>query len=138
MQRRLPSCDRVCFPRGLVGCCFFPRRERFSLVHFKWKAKDPNIYVVRIHHFPKSRTEGEGKGWAWGRIVRDNQICILVRAFFKGHTSIPWIQISMEKSLSKQFCRASPPASHLVRQTRWLCRGLCVKGYFTPCPLTNG
>lgn len=38
----------------------------------------------------------------------NNQICILVN-LFKGHTSILWIQISMEKAYQSHFAH---PASH--------------------------
>lgn len=51
-------------------------------------------------------------------ITGNNQICILV-SLFKGHTSIPWIQISMEKAYQSNFAQPSsyPPNQTGMKQT---------------------
>ncbi len=51
-------------------------------------------------------------------ITGNNQICILL-SLFKGHTSIPWIQISMEKAYQSNFAQLSshPPDRTGMKQT---------------------
>ena len=82
---------------------------------------------------PRNGTRARGRG---PPVSRETIKCVFSYSsqtfFFKGHTSIPWIQISMEKAYQSNF--AEEPVSQPSRQaTQTACgKAVCVKGYFTP------
>lgn len=59
---------------------------------------------------------------------QSNMSSLILVSFFKGHTSISWIQISMEKAYQSNF--AQPSTQPNRNETDY------VKGYFSPLPMT--
>ena len=109
-------------------------------MHFNGKLNQ-NIYVVHIRPFPLRKRAGETRAPDLGaryRKRRSNMYSrILVRGLFLKVTLPSRGSKSRWKKLIKAILQ-SQSASHLVSQADSLWKRLCVKGYFTPCPLTNG
>lgn len=59
---------------------------------------------------------------------QSNMYFSILVSLFKGHTSIPWIQISMEKAYQSNFAQPSSQPNRTETDH--------VKGYFTPLPMT--
>ena len=105
-----------CWWRGCAAC-FLGVCLREDM-HSNEKAKE-NIQCVVDKCTVAACEEREECVPAESHHRKQSNICsrILV-SLFKGHTSIAWIQISTEKSLSKQFCPAIQPSSRPVNQTK--------------------